>query len=63
MTTTFRAAYYVPADGQSDVCLTTEDQAHLSDAELLAAAHAEAGAQNLDTSEGEMHVGEYTSRW
>jgi hypothetical protein len=47
MTTTFRAAYFVAADGQSDICLTHEDQAHLSDAELIEAAIAEAHYSSL----------------
>ena len=42
MTTTFRACYFVAANGQGDLCLTSEDQAHLTDAELVAAAVAEA---------------------
>ena len=42
MTNTFRAAYFVTADGQSDICLTSEDQAHLTDDELIEAAVAEA---------------------
>lgn len=61
--TTFRAAYFVTADGQSDVCLTTPEQSHLSDAELTAAAQAEAGAQGLDLSGGELCIGDYTSQW
>lgn len=47
MTTTFRAAYFVAADGQSDMCLTSKDQAHLSDADLIEAAMAEVREQGL----------------
>ena len=47
MTTTFRACYFVTADGQGDICLTREDQAHLSDVELIEAAMAEARAHGL----------------
>lgn len=45
--TTFRACYYVARDGQSDILLTSEDQAHLPDADLLAAAMAEADDTGL----------------
>jgi len=47
MTTTFRACYFVAADGQSDIVLTSEEQAHLSDAEMIEAAVAEAQAHCL----------------
>lgn len=59
--TTFRACYFVAADGQSDVLLTTEEQSHLSDAELIAAAAVEAQGAGLDLDSGELHVGDYTA--
>lgn len=66
--TAFRACYYVALDGQSDVCLTNEDMAHLSDADLIEAAMAEARSSGLIgdvTGLGEeevrdhLHIGEY----
>ena len=43
MSTTYRAAYFVPAAGNSaGIVLTSEDQAGMTDAELRAAAHATA---------------------
>jgi len=60
MSTTYRAAYWVAADCSGDVRLTTEDQAHLSDAELMAAALAEAKANGLEIGDGEVLIGDYT---
>jgi hypothetical protein len=57
MTTTFRAAYWT--DGQSDVLLTTEEDAALSDADLLAKAHAEADELGLQIGDGEIVIGDY----
>lgn len=59
-TTTFRAAYFVAADGQSDVLLTDETMASLSDDALIAAAHALADQVGLDIGEGRIEVGAYT---
>lgn len=47
MTATFRACYLLAADGQGDLPLTTEDQAHLTDAEMIEAAVASAHAADL----------------
>lgn len=71
MNTTFRACYFVAANGQSDMCLTSEDQAHLTDAQLIEAAVAEAREAGLvgddehqvaeeDLRAG-LHIGEYTA--
>jgi hypothetical protein len=45
--TTFRACYYIAPDGQSDILLTNEEHATLSDDELLTAAMAEADQAGL----------------
>lgn len=67
--TTFRAAYYLTTDGQSDVCLTSEDQAGLSGDQLITLAVAEArdtgligdvtGLTEDDIRRG-LHIGDYT---
>jgi len=63
MTTTFRACYFVAANGQSDIALTSENQAHLSDAELIEAAVAEAhaaglvGGEDFQVSEADLRDG------
>ena len=71
MTTTFRACHFVAADGQSDVLLTSEDQAHLTDTELTEAAVAEAhnagliGDEDHQVSESDLRdglrIGEYAA--
>lgn len=70
MNTTFRACYFVAANGQSDMCLTSEDQVCLTDAELIAAAVAEArdagliGDEDHQVSESDLRdglrIGDYT---
>lgn len=55
----YRAAYWISADRQSSVVLTTADQAHLNDAELLAAGHAEAEIVGLDISDGEITINDW----
>jgi hypothetical protein len=60
MTTTFRAAYFIAADGQSDVLLTDETMAALSDEDLIAEAKALADQIGLDVGEGRIEVGAYT---
>lgn len=70
MNTTFHACYFVAANGQSDMCLTSEDQVHLTDAELIAAAVAEAhdagliGSDDHQVSESDLRdglrIGDYT---
>lgn len=54
---TYRAAYWT--NGQSDVCLTTPEQAHLTDDELLQAANAEAAQIGLEIGNGRIVVGEF----
>lgn len=71
MAATFRACYLLAADGQSDVLLTTEEQAHLGDAELVEAAVAEAHTaciigDGYNLTEANLRdrlvIGEYTLR-
>lgn len=57
---TYRAAAWYSADLQSSVRLTTEDQAHLSDEELMAAAMAEAEAVGLEIGDGTIEIGDWT---
>lgn len=57
--TTFRAAYWIAADRSGEVRLTSEDQAHLTDAELLAAAEAEAQAIGLEIGDGAIEIGDW----
>lgn len=59
MTTTYRAAYWISADSQSDVRLTTESQQHLSDEQLMEAALSEAESCGLEMSDGRICIGEY----
>lgn len=56
---TFRAAYWVAADCSSDLRLTSEDQAHLSDEELMAAALEEAKNSCVDLSNGQINIGDW----
>ena len=59
--TTYRAAYWISADGQSTVCLTTEDQTGLPDDALLAAAQAFIDDTGLEREEGDrIVIGDYT---
>lgn len=61
MTTTYRAACWIAADGQSHVRLTTEDQAGLTDDALMAAAQACIADTGLEREEGDrIVIGEYT---
>ncbi|WP_375455632.1 hypothetical protein [uncultured Methylobacterium sp.] len=70
MPSTFRACYFLAADAQSDVLLTTEEQAQLSDADLTEAAVAEAHRADLigdahpGTTEADLRaglvIGDYT---
>lgn len=70
MTTTYRACYFVSADGQGSMCLTSEDQAHLADAELIEAAVATAedagliGGEEHQVAEDDLRdglrIGDYT---
>lgn len=61
MTATYRAAYWVSADGHSDVRLTTEDQAGMADADLTAAALRCAADVGLEREIGDrIVIGEYT---
>ena len=53
-----RAAYWT--DGQSDVCLTTEDEMHLGDAELIERAEAAAMEIGLEIGDGQILIGEYS---
>lgn len=56
---TYRAAYWISEDKQSSVVLTTEDQAELPEAELLAAAQAEADSVGLEIGGGEIAIGDW----
>ena len=57
---TFRAAVWVAANCFSDLRLTSEDQAHLSDEELMAAALEEAKNNDVDLNKGQIHIGDWT---
>jgi Trk-type K+ transport system membrane component len=62
MTTTFKAAY-IADDGSSTsggIRLTTEEQAGLSDAELLDEAMKEAKNIGLEISQSDISVGDWT---
>ncbi len=58
MANIYRAAYVAATNGSTGggIVLTTEEQAQLPDAELLAAARAEAEANGVD---GEIVIGEW----
>ena len=53
----YRAAVWVSDDQQAEVRLTGEDQANLTDAELLSAAKAEAALIDLNLAGGEIRIG------
>ena len=57
MATIQRAAYWT--DGQSDVCLTTAEEQHLSDEKLIARAHEVAEEIGLEIGDGEILIGSY----
>lgn len=60
MTTTYRAAYWVAADGQSDVRLTTEEQSGMSDEALMAAAQACIAETGMEREDGDrIVIGDY----
>lgn len=62
--TTFRAAYFLSFDKQAEVLLTSEDHAHLPDAELIKIAEwawLESGA-SLDDMDGEIVIGDWIGR-
>ena len=59
MTSTFRAAYWIADDGQSDVLLTDETMAGLSDDALIAEARAMAEQVGLDLDSGRLVIGGY----
>ena len=60
MTTTYRAAYWTPADWTGDVRLTTESEAGLSDDALMCLALFELEATGLERHDGDnIIIGEY----
>lgn len=59
-TNTFRAAYWIAADSQADVLLTSEEQKHLPDELLMAVAQSTAIDIGLEVGEGRIVIGEYT---
>ena len=67
--TTFRACYFIAADGQSSVLLTDETQATLTDADLIEAAVAEAyngniiGAESPHITEDSLRAGLELGDW
>ena len=56
MTNTFRAAYWIAADGQSDVLLTPEEMAGESDAVLMAEAERMIDETGLQREDGDQIV-------
>lgn len=63
MSTTYRAAYWLAADRQSDVRLTTEQQSGMSDEDLMKAALACAADIGLEREDGDQIViGDYTDQ-
>ena len=52
-TTTYRAVSYCTPDGQSDTVLTSPEQSHLSDDDLIAAAIAEAYNGDIVSPDGD----------
>lgn len=59
MSTTYRAAYWISEDRQSTVRLTTEEQAALSDQDLMAAAKNEAESACLEIGDGSIEIGNW----
>jgi hypothetical protein len=58
--TTYRAAYWTPADWTGDVRLTSEAEAGLSDDSLMCLALAEIEATGLERHDGDgITIGEY----
>ena len=61
MTTTYRAAYWTPADWTGDVRLTTEAEAGFGDDTLMCLALAEIEATGLERHDGDnIIIGEYS---
>ena len=60
MSTTFRAVYWISADQQATIRLTTEAQASWSDEDLMAAAKAEAEYADLEIGDGGIEIGDWT---
>lgn len=62
MTRTFKAAYFVDGDSGTGggLRLTSEDNAHLSDADLIAEAMHEAKMIDLEITEDQISVGDWT---
>lgn len=60
MTTTYRAACWISADRQAEVRLTSEENASLSDAELLVVAQATIDETGLEVGDGSIEIGEFT---
>jgi len=58
--TTYRAAYWISDDGQAEVRLTGEADAHLDDDALLAKARDEAIREDVSLETGRLVVGEWT---
>jgi hypothetical protein len=59
MTITYRAAYWISADKQSSVVLTTPDQDHLNDETLFRMGLQEAAKAGLEIGEGEIVLGNW----
>lgn len=60
---TFRAAYFLRTDKQGEILLTSPDEAHLPDAELIKIAEAEllnGGGRSIEDMDGEIVIGEWT---
>lgn len=63
MSTTYRAAYWLAADRQSDVRLTTEMQSGMSDEDLVKAALACAADIGLEREDGDqILIGDYADK-
>jgi len=59
---TYRACYWISDDRQADLVLTGPEHAHLSDAELIAEATAEAERAGISLDGGELKIGEWRDR-
>lgn len=58
--TTYRAVFWISADRQAEVRLTSEEHASLSDADLLVVAQATIDETGLEVGDGSIEIGDFT---
>ncbi|MCZ6507092.1 MAG: hypothetical protein O7A04_03450 [Acidobacteria bacterium] len=59
ITSTYRAAFWISGDGQAEVVLTSPEESHLPDDDLMLAAKLAAKNDAVDLSSGRVEIGEW----